>query len=94
MQAFPLAEEYLREAVALSHPGSHRQVVTRWMLGSVQWHMPESHGEAMMSWMKAIQGFEALCQAREKEHNLFERNWYRSTLAVIRDSAEEKFSGL
>jgi len=94
MQAFPLAEEYLCEAVALFHPGSHRQVVTRWMLGAVQWNIPESRGAAVMSWMKAIQGFESLCQAREKENDLFERNWYRSILAVIRDSAEEKFSGL
>jgi tetratricopeptide (TPR) repeat protein len=71
-------------------PVSHERWVIRWMLGSLQWFIENDHGEALISWTEALEGFRLLESIAFEERRMTDRNWYVERIMEMMNTLQEK----
>lgn len=85
-----LAALFLRKAAAEFHPLSHKQAVTRWMLGTVQWWVELEQRPAIENLEQAIEEFEQLQiwaerkDSQNPQDKQSVRLWYEERLEAMR----------
>jgi tetratricopeptide (TPR) repeat protein len=77
-------------AVAKFNPSSHHQEVARWMLGAIQWSIPEQRFEAIKNWEMSIKGFQALAEQADRKNLQSQKLWYREKNAYMQAALKEK----
>ena len=73
------AIELLRKAVLNFYPGIgtyHKQVVTRCMLGALEWMHPACHSQAAADWLRCIDEFANLRECADRDHFHEKAEWY------------------
>ncbi len=71
----------------------HQEAMARWMLGIIQWQVPEMERDAGVEWELACEAFHELEYESDRE-NLQERKlWYQQTGTQMRRLLEQRLEG-
>ena len=82
----------LQKAVDSFTPESHHQAVSRWLLGMLQWEIPEKNKQAIISWKKCLENFDVLAHRADRQNQQTRVDWYRARRNSMALALDEKIS--
>ena len=87
-------EKQLKKAVFLYPPDSLGRVWARWLLGAIQWGIPEKVGDAATNWTIAIQDLEHLEKKAEWQNQDIQVEYYSDKISIMHRALEDRRSQL
>ena len=81
-------EKHLQKAVFLYPPESLARVWARWLLGAIQWGIPEKRGEAAKNWKIAIHDLTHLKERAEWQNQPQAVNNYAEKLTAMQGALD------
>jgi hypothetical protein len=87
-------EKYLKKAVFLYPPDSLGRVWVRWLLGAIQWEVPEKVADAATNWTIAIQDLEHLEKKAEWQNQDLQVEYYSDKISIMHRALEDRRSQL
>ncbi len=88
------AVRLIRHACATYSPEGHHQAATRWMLGMVQWSMPNGASKAIQTCSNCISYIEKLRIRADQKNRAEERDWYAEHLPIMKSVLTKKIQSM
>jgi hypothetical protein len=87
------ATELLRKAFMYFYPGFgtyHKQVVSRCMLGAIEWMHTSLHKQAAEHWKRCVEEFETLQEQADRDNFPEKQEWYSQHCDILRSALLER----
>ncbi|MCE5209096.1 MAG: hypothetical protein LLG42_12405 [Chloroflexi bacterium] len=86
------AQDMLRKAVEIFPPQSHQRTVTLWLLGILEWQLPDSRSSAITHWEECLEMMEDLIQIYQQDEKPERVAWYRQKRGFMSRVLEKKIA--